>query len=104
LAAVTTSTCLLFPSLDLLGDGYEVHGVIDAGGSESPGEIVRQSVIADLARARARPRAWFSVVAELLADWRRDEARGWPIAAGAVHDHLPSWGYLLDTNADYSQG
>ena len=104
IAAVTTSTCLLFPSLDMLADGYTVHGVIDASGSESPGRIVQASVTADLARAGARPRTWFSVVAELNADWRRDEAAGWPLAAGAVHDHLPSWGYLLDTNTDHATG
>jgi nicotinamidase-related amidase len=100
-AGVTASTCMLFPSLDLLADGYDVHSVIDASGSESPGDIVRQSVIADVARAGGRPRTWFSVVAELEADWRRDETQGWPLAAGAVHDHVPAWGYLLDTNMDY---
>ncbi len=104
LAGVTASTCMLFPTLDLLADGYEVHAVIDASGSESPGQIVREAVIADVARAGGRPRTWFSVVAELVADWRRDEAGGWPLAAGTVHDNFPAWGYLLDIAMDYSYG
>ena len=103
-AGVTASTCMLFPSLDLITDGYDVHSVIDASGSEPPGSIVHQAVIADVARAGGRPRTWFSVVAELEADWRRDEAQGWPLAAGAVHDHVPGWGYLLDTSMDYAYG
>ena len=102
IAAVTTSTCLLFPSVDMLADGYDVHAVIDASGSESPGLVVQASVTADLARAGARPRTWFSVVAELNADWRRDEAAGWPLASTVVREHLPRWGYLLDTNMDYA--
>lgn len=104
IAAVTTSTCLLFPSLDMLADGYEVHGVIDASGSEAPGQIVREAVVADLTGAGARPRTWFFLAAELVADWRRDEAAGWPLAGTPVHDHLPSWGYLPYTDSAYVRG
>jgi nicotinamidase-related amidase len=102
IAAVTDSTCLQYPALDMVLDGYEVHGVIDASGAEAPGQIVREAVIATLTQAGVRVRTWFGIAAELIADWRRDEDLGWPLAAGAVHDHLPSWGYLLDTNMDYA--
>lgn len=101
IAAVTDSTCLQFPALDMTQDGYEVHGVIDASGAEAPGQIVREASVATLAQAGVKIRTWFGVAAELVADWRRDEADGWPLAAGAVHDHLPSWGYLLDTSMAY---
>lgn len=103
-AGVTTSTCLQFPALDMVLDGYEVHGVIDASGSEAPGQIVREAVVATLSQAGVKTRTWLSVIAELVADWRRDEAEGWPLAAGSVHNHLPAWGYLLDTSMDYATG
>lgn len=102
IAAVTTTTCLQFPALDLIKDGYEVHGVIDASGSESL--IAREAAIATLMQAGVKVRTWFGLVAEIVADWRRDEAKGWPLAAGAVHDHLPAWGYLLNSSMDYAMG
>lgn len=98
IAAVTDSTCLQFPSLDMVLDGYEVHAVIDASGAESPGQIVRDATVATLAQAGVKVRTWFSVAAELVADWRRDEALGWPLAGGPVREHVPAWGYLLDTD------
>jgi nicotinamidase-related amidase len=102
MAAVTDTTCLQFPALDMIKDGYEVHAVIDASGAESA--IARDAAIATMAAAGVRIRTWFGVAAELIADWRRDAERGWPLAAGAVHDHLPAWGYLLDTSMDYANG
>lgn len=102
IAAVTTTTCLQFPALDMVADGYDVHGVIDASGSESA--LAREAAVATMAAGRVKIRTWFSVAAELIADWRRDEARGWPLAAGVVHDHLPAWGYLLDTAINYATG
>jgi nicotinamidase-related amidase len=102
IAAVTTTTCLQFPALDMALDGYDVHGVIDASGSESL--IAREAAVATLAAAGVKIRTWFGLAAELIADWRRDEEQGWPLAAGAVHDHLPAWGYLLDTSMDYATG
>ncbi len=102
IAAVTDSTCLQFPSLDMVLDGYDVHAVIDASGAEAPGQLVREAAVATMVQAGVRVRTWFGVAAELIADWRRDEAAGWPLAAGAVHDHLPSWGYLLDTAVAYA--
>jgi nicotinamidase-related amidase len=102
IAAVTYTTCLQFPALDMIKDGYEVHAVIDANGAESV--LAREAAIATMAAAGIKIRTWFGVAAELIADWRRDAARGWPLAGGAVHDHLPSWGYLLDTSMDYANG
>jgi nicotinamidase-related amidase len=103
-AAVTDSTCLQFPSLDMVLDGYEVHAVIDASGAESPGQIVRDATVATLAQAGVKVRTWFSVAAELIADWRRDEALGWPLAGGPVREHVPAWGYLLDTDMAHLTG
>lgn len=86
----------------MVADGYDVYGVIDASGSES--QIAREAAIATLSTNRVQVRTWFSVAAELVADWRRDEKEGWPLAAGPVREHKVAWGHLLDTNMDYVTG
>ncbi len=101
IAAMTDSTCLQFPALDAVLQGFEVHGVIDASGAVSIHE--REATISVLAQAGVKVRNWWSVAAELQADWRRDEARGWPMAM-IFREHLPSWGFLLDTSMSYSRG
>jgi nicotinamidase-related amidase len=35
IAAMTDSTCLQFPALDAVLEGFDVHGVIDASGAVS---------------------------------------------------------------------
>ena len=102
IAGVSTTTCLQFPALDMVADGYSVYGVIDASGSESV--IAREAAVATLSTNGVQVRTWFSVVAELVADWRRDEANGWPLGAGPVREHEVAWGHLLDTNMDYIMG
>jgi hypothetical protein len=77
---VTDSTYLQFPALDMMQDGYGVHGAIDASGAEAPGQIVREACIATLAQAGVKLRTWFGIAAELVADWRRDQADGWRLA------------------------
>jgi len=101
IAAMTDSTCLQFPALDAVLEGFDVHGVIDASGAVSEHE--RAATVATLSQAGVKVRNWWSVAAELQADWRRDEAKGWPMAM-IFREHLPSWGYLLDTNAAYASG
>lgn len=92
IAAISASTCLQFPALDMVRDGYTVHGVIDASGSVS--EMEREATIATLAANRVTPRNWFSVMAEWRADWRRDEAEGWPVA-NTLTETLPVYGWLM---------
>jgi nicotinamidase-related amidase len=92
IAAISASTCLQFPALDMVRDGYTVHGVIDASGSVS--ETEREVTVATLAANRVTPRNWFSVMAELRADWRRDEAAGWPVAT-TLTETLPVYGWLM---------
>src|SRR5574341_448991 len=101
IAAMTDSTCLQFPALDAVLEGFEVHGVIDASGAVSTHE--REATVSVLAQAGVKVRNWWSVAAELQADWRRDEARGWQMAM-IFREHLPSWGFLLDTAMSYSKG
>ena len=90
-----------FPSLDAVLEGFEVHAVIDASGAVSV--LERDDTIATLALAGVKVRNWWSIGAELQADWRIDEAKGWPYAM-VFREHLPSWGHLLDTATEYSNG
>lgn len=101
IAGMTDATCLQFPALDAILEGFDVHGVIDASGAVS--KIERESTISVLSQAGVKVRNWWSVAAELQADWRRDEAKGWPMAM-IFREHLPSWGYLLDTSSAYDNG
>jgi nicotinamidase-related amidase len=102
IAGVSSTTCLQFPALDMLADGYEVYAAIDASGSES--QIAREAAVATLSSRGIQIRTWFSLAAELIADWRRDEAKGWPLGAGPVREHEVAWGHLLDTSVDYATG
>jgi hypothetical protein len=86
----------------MVADGYDVYAAIDASGSDS--EIARQAAVATLSTRGVQIRTWFSLAAELIADWRRDEAIGWPLAAGAVREHEVAWGHLLDIAMDYGSG
>jgi nicotinamidase-related amidase len=101
IAGISDSTCLLFPSLDAVLEGFDVHAVIDASGAVSI--LEREATIATLAQAGVKVRNWWSIWAELQADWRIDEAKGWPYAM-IFREHLPSWGHLLDTSTAYVTG
>lgn len=101
IAGISDSTCLQLPSLDAVKEGFEVHGVIDAAGAVSVHE--REATVATLAQAGVKIRNWWGVGAELQADWRRDEEKGWPYAV-VFREHLPSWGHLLDTSMAYAKG
>jgi nicotinamidase-related amidase len=63
IAGVSSATCLRFPALDMVADGYEVYAAIDASGSES--QIAREAAIATLSTRRVPIRVWFSLAAEL---------------------------------------
>jgi nicotinamidase-related amidase len=101
IAGISDSTCLQFPSLDAVLEGFDVHAVIDASGAVSV--LEREATITTLAQSGVKVRNWWSVGAELQADWRIDEAKGWPYAM-VFREHLPSWGHLLDTSMAYSTG
>jgi nicotinamidase-related amidase len=101
IAAISDSTCLQFSALDAVKEGFDVHAVIDASGAVSV--LEREATIATLAQSGVKVRDWWSVGAELQADWRRDEAAGWPYAM-VLREHLPSWGQLLYTSMTYASG
>lgn len=90
-----------FPSLDAVLDGGDVHAVIDASGPVSIFE--REATIATLAQAGVKMRNWWSVGAELQADWRIDEAKGWLYTRYSESICLAG-GHLLDTAMAYGNG
>jgi nicotinamidase-related amidase len=101
IAGISDSTCLQFPSLDAVLEGFDIHAVIDASGAVSI--LEREATIATLDQAGVKVRNWWSVGAELQADWLIDEAKGWPYAM-VFREHLPNWGHLLDTSMAYAKG
>jgi nicotinamidase-related amidase len=98
IAGISDSTCLQFPSLDAVIEGFDVHAIIDASGAVSV--LEREATVATLTQAGVKVRNWWSVGAELQADWRIDEAKGWPYAM-VFREHMPRWGHLLDTATAY---
>lgn len=64
IAGISDSTCLQFPSLDAVLEGFDAHAVIDASGAASA--LERQATVATLAQAGVKVRNWWSVGAELI--------------------------------------
>jgi nicotinamidase-related amidase len=70
IAALWTEICLTMPTLQALGEGYEVYIVTDASGgvtSEAHDMAVRRMV-----QAGAVPMTWMAVMGELQRDWARE--------------------------------
>jgi nicotinamidase-related amidase len=98
LSGVTLGTCVAFPTMALLQDGYPVYPVIDASGAWSKYEA--EAAIERMSSAGAQLVTVFALGAELQADWKRASAND----AGAVFNkHLPEYGFVMDNfwnNAD----
>ena len=71
IAGLYTEICVVMPTIQALGDGYEVYVVTDASGgvSHEAHEMAAQRMI----QAGAVPNTWAAVVAELQRDWARME-------------------------------
>ena len=70
MAALWTEICLAMPTIQAMGDGYEVYIVTDASGgvtSEAHDMAVRRMV-----QAGAVPMTWMAVQGELQRDWARE--------------------------------
>lgn len=71
LAALWTEICLAMPTIQALGEGYEVFIVTDASGGvslEAHDMAVRRMV-----QAGAVPITWMAVLAEWQRDWAREQ-------------------------------
>jgi nicotinamidase-related amidase len=71
MTALWTEACLTFPTLDALGEGYEVYPVVDAVGGTSL--EAHRAALGRVTRAGATPIGWVQLICELQRDWQRNE-------------------------------
>lgn len=69
MTALWTEVCLAFPTLDVLGEGFEVYPVVDAVGGTSP--EAHRAGLERIVQAGAQPISWVSLACELQRDWGR---------------------------------
>ena len=71
IAGLYTEICVVMPTIQGLGDGYEVYVVTDASGGVS--HEAHEMAVQRMIQAGAVPITWGAVVAELQRDWARME-------------------------------
>lgn|SRR5918994_3329868 len=71
IAGLYTEICVVMPTIQGLGDGYEVYVVTDASGGVS--HEAHEMAVQRMIQAGAVPITWAAVVAELQRDWARME-------------------------------
>jgi nicotinamidase-related amidase len=69
LAALWTGSCVAFPALDAMCEGYEVYPVVDAMGGTSV--EAHRAGLGRMARAGGHLISWVSLACELQRDWNR---------------------------------
>ena len=90
-SGVTIGTCVTFPVLSMLNDGFEhVHPVVDASGAWSAYEA--DAAMARMSAAGAELQSVFALGAELQADWKTDTATA---MLDPFVNHLPEYGFVL---------
>ncbi|RZL89257.1 MAG: isochorismatase family protein [Variovorax sp.] len=97
-SGVTLGTCVAFPTLSLINDGYTVHPVVDASGAWSKYEA--DAAMQRMTAAGAQLNTVFALGAELQADWKLPSGTKMldPFVSG-----LPEYGWVLQNfwnNAD----
>lgn len=71
LAGLWTEACVMFPTLDMLGEGYEVYIPADACGDVTP--EAHERAMQRLVQAGAVPMNALQFIFELQQDWARGE-------------------------------
>lgn len=66
-AGLWTSMCFAYTALHALREGYEVYGLMDAGGDASPG--AHEYGIQRMIQAGVVPITWMPLVSEWMHDW-----------------------------------
>lgn len=72
IAGLWTEVCLTFPTLDMLGEGYEVYPVADAVGGIS--RVAHERAFDRMIAAGARPVTALSFGSELMRNWARPDS------------------------------
>jgi len=97
-SGVTLGTCVAFPTLSLINDGYQVTPVVDASGAWSKYEA--DAAMQRMSAAGAQLNTVFALGAELQADWKLPSGNDMlpPFING-----LPEYGWIVQQfwgNAD----
>jgi len=71
LAALWTEVCLAMPTIQALGEGYDVFIVTDASGGVSA--EAHDMAVRRMVQAGAVPITWLAVMSEWQRDWAREE-------------------------------
>jgi nicotinamidase-related amidase len=71
IAGVTNDVCTVFPALSLVGDGYDVQVVADAGGS--PSKMGVDMALRRMEKGGVVLTSTNQVIAELVGDWTTPE-------------------------------
>ncbi len=91
ISGVTIGTCVTFPVLSMLNDGFDhVYPLVDASGAWS--EYEAEAAMAQMSAAGAELQSVFALGAELQADWRRDTATA---MLTPFTNNLPEYGWVL---------
>ncbi|MGL6342191.1 MAG: isochorismatase family protein [Waterburya sp.] len=86
MAGVTTSVCLVFPTIDAVQAGYNVQAVMDASGS--PSDLAEQMSRNRMEKAGVVLTATDTIMAELAQDW--STPNGQPIIQVLFQHVLPA--------------
>ncbi len=89
-SGVTLGTCVAFPTLAMLQDGYQVFPVVDASGAWSPYEA--QAAMQRMTSAGAELQTVFALGAELQADWKNESANA---MLEPFVENLPEYGFVV---------
>jgi nicotinamidase-related amidase len=91
MAGLWTEICLAMPTIQALGEGYEVYIVTDASGGVSL--EAHEMAVRRMVQAGAVPITWLVLAAELQRDWARAETV--PEFGGLLVDYLGAVGAAL---------
>src|SRR5712664_880921 len=91
LAALWTEMCLAMPTIQALGEGYDVYIVTDASGGVSV--EAHDMAVRRMVQAGAVPITWLAVLGEWQRDWAREKTAAG--VAGVVAEHGGASGVAL---------
>lgn len=97
-SGVTLGTCVTFPTLSMINDGYVVHPVVDASGAWSKYEV--DAAMQRMSAAGAQLNTVYALGAELQADWKLPSGND---MLPAFVNGLPEYGWIVQQfwgNAD----
>jgi nicotinamidase-related amidase len=95
IAGLFTEICVAYPTIQALGEGYEVYVVTDASGGVST--EAHERAVQRMVQAGAVPVTWFAVMAELQRDWARLDTL--PGVSEIVFEHGGGGGVTLQWKA-----